>query len=105
MLPAADIVTLDRVICCYDDMPALVSLSAARAETFYGVVYPRDAWWLRLAIRVQNLFMRTKRTRMRFFVYRTAAVDATICAEGLERRFYQTVGPCQVAVYTRMQPQ
>jgi 2-polyprenyl-3-methyl-5-hydroxy-6-metoxy-1,4-benzoquinol methylase len=49
-LPASDIVTLDRVICCYDDMPALVSLSAARAEKFYGVVYPRDAWWLRLAI-------------------------------------------------------
>ncbi len=31
-LPATDIVTLDRVICCYDNMPELVSLSAARPE-------------------------------------------------------------------------
>ena len=30
-LPAADVVTLDRVICCYPDVDALVDLSAARA--------------------------------------------------------------------------
>jgi hypothetical protein len=41
-LSAADVVTLDRVICCYDDMPALVGRSAALAERLYGVVYPRD---------------------------------------------------------------
>ncbi len=31
-IPSADIVTLDRVICCYDDMSALVRASAARAS-------------------------------------------------------------------------
>src|SRR5579871_3423008 len=41
-IPAADLVTLDRVICCFDDMPALVSLSAARAKRFYGLVFPRS---------------------------------------------------------------
>jgi hypothetical protein len=51
------------------------------------------------------MLMRVKRTPMRFFVYPTAAVDATIRAQGLEQRFYQTVGPWQVAVYTRTQPQ
>ena len=40
-IPSADIVTLDRVICCYRDMPALVAQSAARARKLYGVVYPR----------------------------------------------------------------
>jgi magnesium-protoporphyrin O-methyltransferase len=28
-IPSAEIVTLDRVVCCYDDMQALVRLSAA----------------------------------------------------------------------------
>lgn len=100
-LPAADIVTLDRVICCYDDMPALVSLSAGRAKKFYGVVYPRDAWWLRLFIRAENLRMRVTRTPMRFFIYPTAAVDATIRAQGLRQRFYHTAGPWQVVIYGR----
>ena len=38
----ADIVTLDRVVCCYPDAEALVGLSAARARTAYGLVLPRD---------------------------------------------------------------
>jgi magnesium-protoporphyrin O-methyltransferase len=100
-LPRADMVTLDRVICCYDDMPALVRLSAARAEKFYGVVYPRDTWWTRLFIRVQNVFMRTMRAPMRFFVHPSASVEAIVRAQGLERRFYRTAGPWQVVVYAR----
>ena len=34
----ADIVVLDRVVCCYPDMPALVEASAARARRFYLLV-------------------------------------------------------------------
>jgi hypothetical protein len=103
-LPAAGIVTLDRVICCYDDMPALVGLSAARAQKLYGVVYPRDTWWIRLFMRVQNVIMRAMRAPMRFFVHPTAAVEVAIRAQGLERRFYRTAGPWQVVVYARTQP-
>src|SRR6185503_20728089 len=40
----ADIVTLDRVVCCYPDMEALVGRSADRARRLYGLVYPRDTW-------------------------------------------------------------
>ncbi len=100
-LPTADVVTLDRVICCYDNMPELVSRSAARAGSLYGVVYPRDSWWLRLFMRAQNLVMRARRTPMRFFIHPTTAVDATIRAQGLERRFYRASGPWQVVVYAR----
>ena len=37
-IETADIVTLDRVICCYHDMPALVGASAAKAQRLYGLV-------------------------------------------------------------------
>jgi len=103
-IPAADIVTLDRVICCYDDMPALVELSAARAERLYGVVYPRDAWWVRLYIQILNTIQRVMRMPIRFFVHPTAAVDATIRAQGLDRRSTRIAGPWQIVVYARPQP-
>lgn len=38
----ADIVTLDRVVCCYPDMAALMDSAAAKAGRFLGLVYPRD---------------------------------------------------------------
>jgi len=41
---------------------------------------------------------------MRFYVYPTVAVDATIRAHGLEQRSYQTTGPWQVVVYACASP-
>jgi 2-polyprenyl-3-methyl-5-hydroxy-6-metoxy-1,4-benzoquinol methylase len=40
-LEAADIVTLDRVVCCYPDMPRLIRASTARADRVYALSYPR----------------------------------------------------------------
>lgn len=100
----ADIVTLDRVICCYADMPALVRLSAARAQQLYGLVYPRDPWWVRLLNPVVDLAMRVLRTPLRFYIHPTAAVEATIQREGLERCFHRKAGLWQIVVYARIQP-
>ena len=98
----ADVVTLDRVICCYPDMEALVGRSAARAQRLYGLVYPRDTWWVGLGIRASNLFMRLARRTFRVHRHRTSAVDAVARAHGLTARFARPVGPVwQVALYAR----
>src|SRR6266568_177972 len=41
-LPDADIVTLDRVVCCYADVEALLRGAAARARRIVAFTYPRD---------------------------------------------------------------
>ena len=98
----ADIVTLDRVICCYDDMPGLVSLSVQKARRLYGIVYPRDTWWIRVGILVYYNFRNwLQRNPMRMFVHPPEAVEAVIRSNGLERHFYQVMGPWQVLVYCR----
>ena len=45
-----DVVTLDRVICCYPDMPALVDASAAHARRLFGFVAPRERWLTRIGL-------------------------------------------------------
>lgn len=62
-IPDADIVTLDRVICCYDDVEGLVSLSAAKARRLYGWVYPRPAWWVKAVLFFENLGCRLRGAR------------------------------------------
>ena len=64
-LPDADVVTLDRVICCYHDMERLVERSARKARRLYGAVYPREAWWMRLAGSLTNLARRVRRSCFR----------------------------------------
>jgi magnesium-protoporphyrin O-methyltransferase len=99
----ADVVTLDRVICCYPDMESLVGRSAERARRVYALVYPQDRWWVGLGIRATNLCMRVSRRAFRAYVHRTKDVDAVARAHGLAPRVARRAGPIwQVAVYVRV---
>ena len=100
-IPAADIVTLDRVICCFDDMHGLVRRSARKAGRLYGAVYPRQIGWMRIAIAAVNLFQRLKRTTFRVFLHDPAAIDAELRAAGLERRSWRQTLGWEVVVYAR----
>jgi magnesium-protoporphyrin O-methyltransferase len=102
-LGRADIVTLDRVICCYEDMPSLVERSAGNASRLYGLVYPRDTWWVRLALRLLNLFQAIRRHPYRAFAHRTREVEQHVRAAGLERRYHNSGLYWQVALYRRVQ--
>jgi 2-polyprenyl-3-methyl-5-hydroxy-6-metoxy-1,4-benzoquinol methylase len=97
----ADIVTLDRVICCYHDLRGLVQASAAKSLRLYGLVYPRDAWLARMAVASVRLVMRLQRNPFRMFAHRDRDVEALLHAAGLERRFHRNAGFWQVAVYAR----
>ena len=96
----ADVVTLDRVICCYPDMPRLVTLSAERCRRLYGAVYPRQSWWLRLGIAAVNRLMQLRRCPFRVYLHSPAAIDATLKSRGFARiAFHRTVA-WEVAVYS-----
>jgi SAM-dependent methyltransferase len=79
----ADVVTLDRVICCYGNVEALVSLSAERARRLYGLVLPRDGLPTRLAIWLNNLRFMVTRSPYRSYVHRNRRVDAIAAEHGL----------------------
>jgi magnesium-protoporphyrin O-methyltransferase len=78
----ADIVTLDRVICCYGDWIALVDRSLERARRLYGLVYPVDRWWMRLSVGVIRGISRLFGRPAPFAVHPDEAVDARIRAAG-----------------------
>jgi hypothetical protein len=99
---AVDIVTLDRAICCYPDVAALVGLSSAKARRFYGIVYPRDVWWAKgLAQPVMNFYFWLTRNPFRFFVHSSATVDRIVTSNGFKRHAYFTAGFWQVVIYQR----
>lgn len=97
----ADLVALDRVICCYGDLAALVGASAALARRRYGLVYPRDGWPSRIAVGLLNLWQRITRNPYRGFVHDTRAVDALVARHGLIPARRATTLIWQVAIYER----
>ena len=97
----ADLVALDRVICCYADMAALVGRSATLARRRYGVVYPRDSWLGRVGVAFINARLRLSRSSFRAYVHRTADVDSILTAHGLTKRLQRTTLIWQLAIYER----
>ena len=98
---SADIVTLDKVICCYDDMSELVGLSSKLARKIYAVIYPRDVWWTKLALLMMNFYPRIKGSSFRVFIHPTKKVEEIIFGNGLKRNYYATTLFWQVAIFTR----
>lgn len=100
-VPAADIVTLDKVVCCFDDMEALVSSSVEKANRLYGLIYPRDTWWVRIGIGLENLLRRLRGNDFRVIVHPTREVDRLIKDHGLTVLFHRNLIDWQIVVYGR----
>ena len=98
----ADIVTLDRVICCYPDVQALVQLSSEHAQRFYGVIFPRDDLLPRLALPVFNSYFWLRRNPYRFFVHASSEVESIVKAQGFQQVFRRRTMFWQVLLYERM---
>lgn len=98
----ADIVTLDRVVCCYPDMTNLVSLSASKAKRLYGLVYPKDHWWVAFAMGLYyNLRFWLQGNPFRNFVHSNRAVETLIGECGLQLRAAKGMGVWRVVVFGR----
>jgi 2-polyprenyl-3-methyl-5-hydroxy-6-metoxy-1,4-benzoquinol methylase len=100
-IPPADLVTLDRVICCYPDMEQLVSLSAAKARKHYGLVYPRHTWWFKIFMKLGNFYFRLSKNPYRMFLHPTESVEAVLRSLGFTRRSHTQTMIWQVFVYSR----
>ena len=101
VLEEAEIVTLDRVICCYNDMPGLVRASVGKAKRVYGVVFPRDVWWIKLGMGIFNAMQGVFRKPFRIFTHPTTEVDSLVREKGFERVFTHRGFVWQVIVYTK----
>jgi magnesium-protoporphyrin O-methyltransferase len=79
----ADIVVLNRVVCCSADGVELTAIAARLTRRVLVLSYPRDVWWTRTAVALLNAGQRLLRRRFRVFVHAPAALSGSAVAEGL----------------------
>ncbi|HEX7195323.1 MAG TPA: methyltransferase domain-containing protein [Candidatus Limnocylindria bacterium] len=103
-IEAADVVALDRVVCCYGDWRAMIDRSTEHAARSIGLVFPNDRWWLRAGIGLGNLCLRLVGQSFRGYVHPERAVDERVRAAGFERRLHHRGWVWQTALYERVSP-
>jgi magnesium-protoporphyrin O-methyltransferase len=80
-----DIVTLDRVVCCYPDYERLLGRASRCARTALALSYPRDRWYVRAIIALDNLRRRVTRSAFRAFVHPPGRLATVLERSGLRR--------------------
>ena len=80
----ADLVALDRVVCCYGDVDALVGLAAARTRRRLAITIPPDSWPVRAVLAIGNSWYRLTRKAYRAYAHSHERVIAAARAAGLE---------------------
>jgi len=81
-LPESDVVTLDRVVCCYPDYESLLVRATEKSRRAIALCYPRSRWYVRLVMWLDNLKRVLKGDPFRAFVHPIEAVEALIERRG-----------------------
>jgi len=101
-LPDADVITLDRVVCCYPDAEGLLRGAAARTLQLLAFSYPRDRWYMRATTAVQNLLRWMKGKPFRTFVHSPQQMSGVLGHAGLVRAATQGTLVWVVDLYCRV---
>ncbi len=101
-LPKADIVTLDRVVCCYPDFRRLLKAAADHSRKALALTYPRESWYTRIGLGIGNFFQRLRKDPFRGFLHPVAEMDALLQREGFERVSLRRLFVWEMALYQRV---
>jgi methyltransferase family protein len=82
-LDAADLVTLDRVICCYPDFEPLLEATAGRAIRYWAASFPRERWLFRMKMNWDNARRAKAGEEFRSFVHPIGRIYAALAKSGL----------------------
>jgi magnesium-protoporphyrin O-methyltransferase len=86
-VPAADIVIMNRVVCCYPDMPRLVGAAADHTRETLVMSFPRRTWWTRVGMAMGNFGLRVSRREFQVFLHPPALIIDTSQRHGLRTAF------------------
>lgn len=100
-LPEADVVTLNRVICCYPDAEGLLRAAATHARELLVYTYPRDLWYVRAFTAFDNWTRSRKGNKFRSFVHSPKRMASVLERSGFVRESTRGTFVWIVDVYRR----
>jgi len=79
----ADLVTLDRVICCYPEFEPLLLASAALSRRYWAATFPLERWYVRLYNSWENRRRARDGNEFRSFVHPITRIYQLLAQAGL----------------------
>lgn len=100
-LPQMDVVTLDRVVCCYPNFRELLKAASSKSRKAIALTYPRETWYIKTVMSMMNFFQRVRRDPFRVFVHPVAEMEKLLNEEGLKRISTRRLFVWEMSLYQR----
>jgi SAM-dependent methyltransferase len=99
----ADVVTMHRVVCCYPEWTSLLARATTLSRHLLALSYPRERWFVRAWMGVDNFRRRIAGHPFRTFLHSTADMEEHIAIAGFERVSRRRTPVWCIDVYARRQ--
>jgi 2-polyprenyl-3-methyl-5-hydroxy-6-metoxy-1,4-benzoquinol methylase len=100
-LPQADVVTLDRVVCCYPDYRRLLKAAAEKSRHAVALTYPRETWYMRIGMLMVNFFQRLRSDPFRAYLHPVQGMESLLSSEGLRKVSVRRLFVWEMALYQK----
>ncbi len=101
-LDSADIVVLNRVVCCYPFMERMMNAAVAKADGYLGLVFPRGRWWTKTFFGLGNKYWAIRGWDFRAFVYPPDEIEKVAIDNGFAVRHRSNDLSWQAVVFERV---
>jgi hypothetical protein len=79
----ADIVVMNRVVCCYPWMERLMGAAVGKTSGYLAMVFPRERWWVKTGLGMGNTFTALRKCDFRAYVHPVAEIESVATRAGL----------------------
>jgi magnesium-protoporphyrin O-methyltransferase len=100
-IPTADVVVMDRVVCCYPEFQPLLEEALQHSRGLFAFSYPRDIWYIKWLAALQNAMRTFRHNAFHFMIHPAAAMEAMAARQGFRRVRERATFVWSVELYAR----
>ena len=97
----ADIVVLNKVVCCYPLMKRMMGAATSKTGKYLAVVFPREKWWNKLMFGLGDRFLKLRGCAFQSFVHPVDEIERVASGAGLVVRHRDNTTVWQAVVWER----
>lgn len=101
-LPQVDVVTLDRVVCCYPNFRSLLENASEHSRKVIALTYPREMWHVRIMMGIINFMQKLRRDPFRVFIHPIQEIDNLLVTQGFQRVAGNKLFVWEMALYQKV---
>ena len=98
----ADIVVMNRVVCCYPWMEQMMEAAVDKTGRYLALTFPREKWWMKWGTRLVNRVMGFRKCEFRAFIHPVAGIESVATSAGLVVRHTDNNLAWQALVFERV---